>query len=340
MLATCHTTDSAAHYSLLGALKPQLTAMTVVALKLHLKHFKLSTTGKKSVLVDWLLSHLHANSTTALQATVTSNSQQNASRNSQQNASRQDRPFNTRVDAEPLQNAPPHRDGDTDPQQNAPHHADGDVPALPEQLLDQLTTILQQATNSTGGGATHSGTPQPDATEDDCLSDASLQVQSNPPLPTTVLPTSSSTQVNPAGVSTLLPIPSLLQSTLPPIPARIQEKITKGEYIDFTALSSKSTFGAPEFQSQTLTLQLSSAGDCYSIRSPTATANKKITSFAVQMEAWNVYLAVCVSINPSCAPHLISYQWIITLANSQHPLQAWLSYDMRFRTKAANDPSL
>ena len=47
-----------------------------------------------------------------------------------------------------------------------------------------------------------------------------------------------------------------------------------------------------------------------------------------------------MSINPSCAPHLIAYQWIITSANSQHPLHAWLSYDMRFRTKAANDLSL
>ena len=66
----------------------------------------------------------------------------------------------------------------------------------------------------------------------------------------------------------------------------------------------------------------------------------QITLFAVWMEAWNVYLAVHMSINPSCATHLIAYQRIKTLANSQYPLYAWLSYDMRFRTKAANDPSL
>ena len=283
MPATCCTTGSAAPYSLLGASKPQLTALTVAALKSHLKHFKLSTTGKKSVLVDRLLSHLHANSTTASQATVTSNLQQDASH--------QDGPVNTQVDTEPQQNAPHHADGDAEPWQNAPHQADGNVPALlnvpalPQQLVDQLTTILQQASNSTGGGAAHSGTPQPDAIEDDRLSAASLPVQSNPPLPTTLLPTSSSTQVNPPRVSTLLPTPSLLHSTLPPIPTRIQEKIARGEYIDFTTLLSKSMFGAPESQSQTLTLQLSSSGDSHSIRSPTATANKKITSFAIWMEA-------------------------------------------------------
>ena len=319
MPATRRTTvdepSSTAPYSLSGASKPQLTALTVAALKSHLKHFKLPTTGKKSELVDRLHSHLHADNTTHPQVTDTSNSQQDAPS--------QDAPVNTRTDAES--------------RQNAPHQAD--VPALPQQFLDQLTTILQQARNS----ATHSGSPQPDAIEDDRLSAASLQVQSNPPLPTQVLPTRSSTQVNPpcsSSVPTLLPTPSLPQPTLPPIPARIQERIARGEYIDFTALLPKSMFGAPESQSQTLTLQLNSSGDNYSIQPPTATANKKITSFAVWMEAWNVYLAVCTSINPSRAPHLIAYQRIITSANSQHPLHAWLSYDMRFRTKAANDPSL
>ena len=127
MPATCRTTGggpcSAAPYSLSGASKAQLTALTVAALKSHLKHFKLSTTGKKSVLVDQLFSHLHANSTTASQATVTSNSQQDASH--------QDGPINIRVDAEPRQNASHYADGDAEPRQNVPHHADGNVPALP-----------------------------------------------------------------------------------------------------------------------------------------------------------------------------------------------------------------
>ena len=167
----CTTVDeprSTTPYSLLDALQPQLTALTVAALKLHLKHFKLSTTGKKSKRVGRLHAHLHADNTTDLQASDTSNSQQDASP--------QDTPVNARTDAEP--------------RQNAPHQAD--VPVLPQQFLDQLTTILQQARNS----ATHSGTPQPDAIEDDHLSAASLQVRSNHPLSMQVLPTRSSTQVN------------------------------------------------------------------------------------------------------------------------------------------------
>ena len=112
----------------------------------------------------------------------------------------------------------------------------------------------------------------------------------------------------------------------------------KGEYIDFTTLLPKAMFGAPESQSQTLTLQLNQSGDSYSVQP--AASTKKITSFSAWMEAWNIYLAVRVDIQPSFAPHLIAYQRIITSANSRHPLHAWVSYDIKFRTKAANDPSL
>ena len=61
--ATVDEPSSAAPYSLSGASKSHLTALTVAALKSHLKHFKLSTIGKKSELVDRLHSRLHADST-------------------------------------------------------------------------------------------------------------------------------------------------------------------------------------------------------------------------------------------------------------------------------------
>ena len=38
-------------YTLVGAPKPQLVAMTVTALKLHLKHYHLAKTGTKAMLV-------------------------------------------------------------------------------------------------------------------------------------------------------------------------------------------------------------------------------------------------------------------------------------------------
>jgi len=50
-----------------------------------------------------------------------------------------------------------------------------------------------------------------------------------------------------------------------------------------------------------------------------------------------VYLAVRISLDPSCTPYLIAYQRMITSANSNHPLH---TYDMKFRTKTASEPTL
>ena len=45
-------------YTLVGAPKPQLAALTVNALRSHLKHYHLATTGNKAALVDRLHNHL------------------------------------------------------------------------------------------------------------------------------------------------------------------------------------------------------------------------------------------------------------------------------------------
>jgi len=64
MAATCHTASTEPYsvppYILSGASESQLNALTVAALKSHLKHFKLSVTGPKSALVNRL--HLHLQS--------------------------------------------------------------------------------------------------------------------------------------------------------------------------------------------------------------------------------------------------------------------------------------
>ena len=210
---------------------------------------------------------------------------------------------------------------------------------LPQQLLNQLSSFLQQAQNP---GRTSSATAvETNGIEDDRLSAASLPVRPINPASEQAVITHTSTQggpVNGATTATLQSSPSLLQPALPPIPSRIKEKIARGEYIDFTTILPKSMFGAQEPQSQTFTLQLNPSGDNLSFQPQTTT--KKITSFGAWMEAWNVYLAVRLSLNPSCAPSLVAYQRIITSANSNHPLHAWLGYDVKFRTKAANDPAL
>ena len=188
------------------------------------------------------------------------------------------------------------------------------------QFLNQLSNILQQTTSSS---VTHAQAEEPDTIEDDCLSAALQPVQSI--LPVMQPPTGCTPPVSPVSPQST---PLLFQPTLPPIPTKIKEKIARGEYIDFTTILPKSMFGASESQSQTLTLQLTPSRDNYLIKPPASTT-KRITSFSAWVEAWSLYLSIRVFLDPSCAPHPIAYQRIITTANSDHPLQSWISYGTR-----------
>ena len=71
-----------------------------------------------------------------------------------------------------------------------------------------------------------------------------------------------------------------LQQSLPPVPARIKERIIKGEYIDLTTLLPKAVLSSnvePDHPGS-LTLQLPSGPDDFMVQ-PTA-KGKKITSFS------------------------------------------------------------
>ena len=135
-------------------------------------------------------------------------------------------------------------------------------------------------------------------------------------------------------------ITDLLQQSLSPVPARIKERIIKGEYIDLTTLLPKAMLSSnvePDHPGS-LTLQLPSGPSIFTIQA--AAKGRKITSFSSWMEAWNVYLAIRVDFAPSSAPSLIAYQRIITSASVSYPLQSWLNYDVQFRMLAASNPSL
>jgi len=65
------------------------------------------------------------------------------------------------------------------------------------------------------------------------------------------------------------------------------------------------------FSQQSVTIQLNPDGDSFAIQ-PAILPQ----SFATWMEAWNIYLSVHTSLNPSCTMQLIHYQCIITSANT------------------------
>ena len=131
-----------------------------------------------------------------------------------------------------------------------------------------------------------------------------------------------------------------LQQSLPPVPARIKERIIKGEYIDLTTLLPKANLSSnvePDHPGS-LTLQLPSGPSNFTVQP--AAKGRKITSFSSWMEAWNVYLAIRVDFAPSSVPSLIAYQRIIASASVSYPLQSWLNYDVQFCMLAASNPSL
>jgi len=58
------------------------------------------------------------------------------------------------------------------------------------------------------------------------------------------------------------------------------------------------------------------------------------------MQAWNTYLTVVLTHNPTHALELVGYQRIITSASLSLPLHAWLKYDGQFCIMAACNPYL
>jgi len=201
-------------------------------------------------------------------------------------------------------------------------------PNLPENLLQQLTTYLQQITLSR------------DAPDDQISVASDLQPTQQwlpPPISNALPPPASIQGLQPRAVYPVQPQAHQLTTTpLNPVPPRILEKISSDVHIDFTTLTSKSMFGTPEpAPPQSLTLQ-----PRLLIAIQPTNSNKRITSFIDWLEAWNIFMAIKVVHKPSQALQLIAYQSIISSASAHYPLNAWLNYDMHFRIMAASDPTI
>ena len=116
----------------------------------------------------------------------------------------------------------------------------------------------------------------------------------------------------------------MVTNTLPPVPAQMRQKIIQDEFIDFSVLLHRATF--PD----------ATADPLPSTQQPI----KKISSFVMWMQAWNLYLLVILSHNPAKVLEMIPYQCLICSATTLLPLQSWLQYDAKFRTSTAANPLL
>lgn len=124
-----------------------------------------------------------------------------------------------------------------------------------------------------------------------------------------------------------------------PLDQSLEDKIRRGEYIDFALLLPDNLY-----QSQTPEIQLrlddSSSGP---MGSPVTMVRKKkpvIDTFPKWLDAYMAYMIVLVSAYPRRALELIKYQQIISRAVTKFKGLAWLSYDQQFRRRAAYNLSL
>ena len=123
-----------------------------------------------------------------------------------------------------------------------------------------------------------------------------------------------------------------------PLDKSLEDKILRGEYIDFCLL-------LPDFmyRSQAPALQLryedSSPG---SQGSPLTLVRRKkpvIDTFQKWLDAFTAFMLVIVTVHPTRAPELIKYQQTISKAVTKFKGLAWLTYDEQFRRRAAYDLS-
>ena len=230
-------TRPTAPYSLTGASKPLLNALTVGALKSHLKHFHLPTTGNKASLVNRLHTHLQSlgNPTNQSQENATNSTSNapgdgsNTSRRSGEINPSDNTTNNTPRDGSRSTTSPHSEDAARLPRAPAIYYSPNKEPPPPPPRGDTSAELA--------------------AGDDDRLSEASAPVQRT----TEQASTTSTSQTNPTIMPPGQSATSLPKPALPSIPSRIKENIAKGEYIDFTTIVPKSMFGPLEPHSQSST---------------------------------------------------------------------------------------
>lgn len=124
-----------------------------------------------------------------------------------------------------------------------------------------------------------------------------------------------------------------------PLDKTLEDRILRGEYIDFSTLLPDSIHQAqlPDIQFR---LADSSPGP---VGSPITMVRKRkpvIDSFQKWIDAFTTYSVVIVAAYPRRALELLKYQQIISLAATKFKGFAWLSYDEQFRRRAAHHLTL
>ena len=134
-----------------------------------------------------------------------------------------------------------------------------------------------------------------------------------------------------------------MQPSQPVVPARLRERILRGEFIELSDLLPDAIATASD---PAEVLQLESVGGGRKVQlvqkslSASPQSKRHVHDIGTWLEAFTVYCRVIVDSAPDRAAELLAYQAIILDANCRFHTDAWLAYDRMFRTALSAMPHL
>lgn len=151
-------------------------------------------------------------------------------------------------------------------------------------------------------------------------------------------PSSQTTAMESAGTGTQLVAFAPNQAHALSVPASLQDRIVRGEFLEFASLL-PDVLGAPK--RDTIQLQLNGARTVELVEPEAGvpSVRRRIYDLATWFEAWSRFMFVIVSHAPSRFPELMAYQSTILSANGKYFPEAWLAYDREFRRAASLEPT-
>ena len=130
-------------------------------------------------------------------------------------------------------------------------------------------------------------------------------------------------------------------SALPPDPARIIQRIQRGEFINFNSLLPQNIH-----ERDRASLQLTIDGDQLSLSRENGEGTKdstaykhKVTDIYTWLMAWTLFFQIFIFYRPHMMTQLLKYQTFISNLAYTYNFNAWYSYDQAFRQHVANNPS-
>jgi len=112
--------------------------------------------------------------------------------------------------------------------------------------------------------------------------------------------------------------PVMLSGCLPPVPARLVQRIQDGLFIEMGELSSDHLDSPDHFASERSTR-----------------SRRKVPEVSSIIECFSVFIAVVHRSQPDCTPDLLGYQNLIMQTSMLGQEGHWILYDKRFYLKAS-----